>query len=58
MEKNPVAELCYHLPEAAHEQLCHTREETGAVKSRLGSAFVRLVVAVVSRRPPLPMSVV
>ena len=27
MEKDQVAELCYHLPEAAHEQLCHTREE-------------------------------
>jgi hypothetical protein len=27
MEKNQVAELCYHLPEAAHERLCHTREE-------------------------------
>ena len=27
MEKNQVAEPCYHLPEAAHERLCHTREE-------------------------------
>ena len=27
MEKDQVAELCYHLPEAAHERLCHTREE-------------------------------
>ena len=27
MEKNQVTELCYHLPEAAHERLCHTREE-------------------------------
>jgi len=27
MEKNQVAELCYYLPEAAHERLCHTREE-------------------------------
>jgi hypothetical protein len=27
MEKDRVAELCYHLPEAAHERLCHTREE-------------------------------
>jgi hypothetical protein len=27
MEKNQVADLCYHLPEAAHERLCHTREE-------------------------------
>ena len=27
MEKNQVDELCYHLPEAAHERLCHTREE-------------------------------
>jgi hypothetical protein len=27
MEKNQVVELCYHLPEAAHERLCHTREE-------------------------------
>ena len=27
MEKNQVAELCYHLPEAAHERLCDTREE-------------------------------
>ena len=27
MEENQVAELCYHLPEAAHERLCHTREE-------------------------------
>jgi hypothetical protein len=27
MEKDQVAELCYHLPEAAHERLCNTREE-------------------------------
>ena len=27
MEKNQVTELCYHLPEAAHERLCDTREE-------------------------------
>jgi hypothetical protein len=27
MEKFQVTELCYHLPEAAHERLCHTREE-------------------------------
>ncbi len=27
MEKDQVAELCYHLPEAAHERLCQTREE-------------------------------
>jgi hypothetical protein len=27
MEKNQVTELCYHLPEAAHERLCQTREE-------------------------------
>jgi hypothetical protein len=27
MEKNQVTELCYHLPEAAHELLCHAREE-------------------------------
>ena len=27
MEKDQFAELCYHLPEAAHERLCHTREE-------------------------------
>jgi len=27
MEENQVTELCYHLPEAAHERLCHTREE-------------------------------
>ena len=27
MEKDQVAELCYHLPEAAHERLCHTCEE-------------------------------
>jgi hypothetical protein len=27
MEKNQVAELCFHLPEDAHEQLCHTRDE-------------------------------
>jgi len=27
MEKDQIAELCYHLPEAAHERLCHTREE-------------------------------
>jgi hypothetical protein len=27
MEKNQVTELCYYLPEAAHERLCHTREE-------------------------------
>ena len=27
MEQDQVAELCYHLPEAAHERLCHTREE-------------------------------
>jgi hypothetical protein len=27
MEKNQVAGLCYYLPEAAHEQLCHTRDE-------------------------------
>jgi len=27
MEKNQVAKLRYHLPEAAHEQLCHTRDE-------------------------------
>jgi hypothetical protein len=27
MGKNQVSELCYHLPEAAHEQLCHTRDE-------------------------------
>lgn len=27
MGKNKVAELCYQLPEAAHEQLCNTRDE-------------------------------
>ena len=27
MEENQVVELCYQLPEAAHERLCHTREE-------------------------------
>jgi hypothetical protein len=27
MEKDQVAELCYQLPEAAHERLCQTREE-------------------------------
>jgi hypothetical protein len=27
MEKNQITELCYYLPEAAHERLCHTREE-------------------------------
>ena len=27
MEKDQVTELCYHLPEAAHERLCDTREE-------------------------------
>jgi hypothetical protein len=27
MEKDQVAELCYHLPEAAHERLCDTRAE-------------------------------
>jgi len=27
MEENQVTELCYHLPESAHERLCHTREE-------------------------------
>jgi hypothetical protein len=27
MEKDQVTELCYHLPEAAHERLCQTREE-------------------------------
>jgi hypothetical protein len=27
MEKNQVTELCYHLPETAHERLCNTREE-------------------------------
>ena len=27
MEKDQITELCYHLPEAAHERLCHTREE-------------------------------
>jgi hypothetical protein len=27
MEKDQVTELCYHLPEAAHGRLCHTREE-------------------------------
>ena len=27
MEENQVTEQCYHLPEAAHERLCHTREE-------------------------------
>jgi len=27
MEKNQVTELCYYLPEAAHERLCDTREE-------------------------------
>ena len=26
VEKDQVAELYYHLPEAAHERLCHTRE--------------------------------
>ena len=27
MEKDQIAERCYQLPEAAHERLCHTREE-------------------------------
>jgi hypothetical protein len=27
MEKKQVTELCYYLPEAAHERLCDTREE-------------------------------
>jgi len=27
MERNQVTELCYCLPEAAHERLCDTREE-------------------------------
>ncbi|MES2311528.1 MAG: hypothetical protein V4566_04445 [Pseudomonadota bacterium] len=27
MSKNQVAELYYQLPEAAHEQLCNTRDE-------------------------------
>jgi hypothetical protein len=27
MEKNQVTELCYYLPEEAHERLCHAREE-------------------------------
>ena len=27
MERNQVTDLCYQLPEAAHERLCHTREE-------------------------------
>jgi hypothetical protein len=27
MEKNQVTELCYYLPEAAHERLCQLREE-------------------------------
>jgi hypothetical protein len=27
MEKDQVSELCYHLPEAAHERLCDIREE-------------------------------
>lgn len=27
MGKNHVAELFYQLPEAAHEQLCNTRDE-------------------------------
>jgi hypothetical protein len=54
MEKNQVAELCYHLPEAAHERLCDTREET--FKSNLSTNLDNSQSRSISRTSKLALS--